>query len=76
MLRHLRFKVFELQETKLPARLINTTNERRLVQGHGDARELYRGGKGFRRCYSEQDNGDLRLHSLDEMPRILLLWAS
>ncbi|GFY02546.1 hypothetical protein TNCV_3504261 [Trichonephila clavipes] len=27
--------MFELQETKLPVRLINTTNERRLVQGHG-----------------------------------------
>ncbi|GFV46022.1 hypothetical protein TNCV_2200321 [Trichonephila clavipes] len=34
MLKHLRFDISELQETKLPERLINTTNERRLVQGH------------------------------------------
>ncbi|GFY06282.1 uncharacterized protein TNCV_2680741 [Trichonephila clavipes] len=34
MLKHLRFNIFELQETKLPVRLINTPNERRLVQGH------------------------------------------
>ncbi|GFS94515.1 hypothetical protein TNCV_2015251 [Trichonephila clavipes] len=34
MLKHLRFDNFELQETMLPVRLINTTNERRLVQGH------------------------------------------
>ncbi|GFS55396.1 hypothetical protein TNCV_1626871 [Trichonephila clavipes] len=30
----LRFDIFELLENKLPVRLINTTNERRLVQGH------------------------------------------
>ncbi|GFT33876.1 hypothetical protein TNCV_4383661 [Trichonephila clavipes] len=35
MLKHLRFDIFELQEAKLLVRLINTTNERRLVQGHG-----------------------------------------
>ncbi|GFU55666.1 hypothetical protein TNCV_1649761 [Trichonephila clavipes] len=34
MLKHLRFDIFELQETMLPERLINTANERRLVQGH------------------------------------------
>ncbi|GFT24846.1 hypothetical protein TNCV_3021331 [Trichonephila clavipes] len=34
MLKHLRFDIFGLQEAKLPVRLINTTNERRLVQGH------------------------------------------
>ncbi|GFY29540.1 hypothetical protein TNCV_2627101 [Trichonephila clavipes] len=34
MLKHLRFDIFELQETKLPVRLVNTTKERRLVQGH------------------------------------------
>ncbi|GFT82273.1 hypothetical protein TNCV_4650801 [Trichonephila clavipes] len=32
--RHLHFDNFELQETKLSVRLINTTNERRLVQRH------------------------------------------
>ncbi|GFU71663.1 transposable element Tcb1 transposase [Trichonephila clavipes] len=34
MLTHLCFDIFELQETKLPIRLINITNERRLVHGH------------------------------------------
>ncbi|GFW59644.1 hypothetical protein TNCV_2756531 [Trichonephila clavipes] len=33
MLKHLRFDIFELQETKLPVRLISTRNERRPVQG-------------------------------------------
>ncbi|GFT95655.1 hypothetical protein TNCV_310551 [Trichonephila clavipes] len=33
MTKHLRFDIFDLQETKLPLRLINTTNER-LVQEH------------------------------------------
>ncbi|GFU96722.1 hypothetical protein TNCV_839471 [Trichonephila clavipes] len=28
------FDIFELQETKLPVRLINTTNEWGIVQGH------------------------------------------
>ncbi|GFX15977.1 transposable element Tcb2 transposase [Trichonephila clavipes] len=34
MLEHLRSDIFELQETKLPVRLINSTNERILIQGH------------------------------------------
>ncbi|GFW60838.1 hypothetical protein TNCV_2672591 [Trichonephila clavipes] len=34
MLKPLRFGIFEIQEMKLPVRLINTTNEQRLVQGH------------------------------------------
>ncbi|GFY18712.1 uncharacterized protein TNCV_2399341 [Trichonephila clavipes] len=34
MLKNLRFDIFELQETKLPVRLINSTNERRVVQRH------------------------------------------
>ncbi|GFV93446.1 hypothetical protein TNCV_1987611 [Trichonephila clavipes] len=34
MLKDLHFNIFELQEPTLPVRLINTTNERRLVQGH------------------------------------------
>ncbi|GFT92764.1 hypothetical protein TNCV_739521 [Trichonephila clavipes] len=34
MLKHLRFDIFELQETKILVRLVNTTNEWRLVQGH------------------------------------------
>ncbi|GFW66200.1 uncharacterized protein TNCV_1710991 [Trichonephila clavipes] len=35
MPKHLHFDIFELQETELLVRLINTTNERRLIQGHG-----------------------------------------
>ncbi|GFY15420.1 hypothetical protein TNCV_1572311 [Trichonephila clavipes] len=34
MLKLLRFDIFEQQETKLPVRLIYTTNERGIVQGH------------------------------------------
>ncbi|GFT54021.1 hypothetical protein TNCV_153821 [Trichonephila clavipes] len=34
MLKHLRFDIFELLETKLPLRLMNTTTELRLAQGH------------------------------------------
>ncbi|GFV10538.1 hypothetical protein TNCV_2584321 [Trichonephila clavipes] len=34
MLKHLRFDIFKPYEKKLPVRLINPTNERRLVQGH------------------------------------------
>ncbi|GFV55198.1 hypothetical protein TNCV_1382191 [Trichonephila clavipes] len=34
MLKHLRFDIFEQQETKLPVRLVNTTDERRRVQRH------------------------------------------
>ncbi|GFU54313.1 hypothetical protein TNCV_576891 [Trichonephila clavipes] len=55
LLNHLRFDIFKLQEMKLPVRLINTTNERRLVQGHetplrdkGDIEDVS----------SELDNGD------------------
>ncbi|GFV94566.1 hypothetical protein TNCV_3826331 [Trichonephila clavipes] len=48
-LKHLRFDIFELLETKLPVRLINTTNKRRLVKGHettplrvkGDIRDVF-----------------------------------
>ncbi|GFX94086.1 hypothetical protein TNCV_3414481 [Trichonephila clavipes] len=56
ILKLLRLDIFELRETKLPVRWINTTNEWRLVQGHettplrvkGDieyvSRELNNGG--------------------------------
>ncbi|GFU92971.1 hypothetical protein TNCV_2081171 [Trichonephila clavipes] len=44
MLKHLRIDILELQEMKLPGRLINTKNERRLVRGHGGTRQL-RGGR-------------------------------
>ncbi|GFS85821.1 hypothetical protein TNCV_2973641 [Trichonephila clavipes] len=34
------------------------------------------GEKGYQRCYSELDNRGLKLHFLDETPRILLLSAT
>ncbi|GFT45178.1 hypothetical protein TNCV_1544361 [Trichonephila clavipes] len=56
MLKHLCFDIFELQKTKLSVRLINTTNERRLVQEHetllkvkGDIEDVSR----------ELDNGEV-----------------
>ncbi|PRD37728.1 UNVERIFIED_CONTAM: hypothetical protein NCL1_05125 [Trichonephila clavipes] len=67
---HLRFDIFELQETKLLVLLINTTNERRLAQGHetllkvkGDTEDVS----------SELDKRGYRLHFLDERSRIILL---
>ncbi|GFT19255.1 transposable element Tcb1 transposase [Trichonephila clavipes] len=39
----LRLGISELQETKLPVRLINTTNERKEVEGHEDTRQLHLG---------------------------------
>ncbi|GFV07720.1 hypothetical protein TNCV_4942221 [Trichonephila clavipes] len=55
MLKHLCFDIFELQETKLPVRLINTTNERRLVQGHETLLKV----KGdIEDVTSELDNGE------------------
>ncbi|GFU54612.1 hypothetical protein TNCV_2160851 [Trichonephila clavipes] len=52
---HLRFDIFELQETKLPVRLIITTNERRLVQGYETPKRV----KGdIEDVSSELDNGD------------------
>ncbi|GFT82322.1 hypothetical protein TNCV_4651211 [Trichonephila clavipes] len=73
MLKHLRFEILELQDTKLPVRRINTTNERRLVQGHGTLLKVKRDitdGSG------KLDNEDFRLPFLDEIPRIILLSAS
>ncbi|GFX04127.1 hypothetical protein TNCV_3972761 [Trichonephila clavipes] len=55
MVKHLRFDILERQYTKLPARMINTTNERRLVQEH----ETPPRAKGdFEDVSSEVDNGD------------------
>ncbi|GFW17667.1 uncharacterized protein TNCV_2652241 [Trichonephila clavipes] len=71
MLKHLRFNIFKLQETKLPVRLINTTNERRLVQGHETTPLRVKGD--MEDACSELDSGSQRLHFLDETPRILLL---
>ncbi|GFV42243.1 uncharacterized protein TNCV_3164741 [Trichonephila clavipes] len=73
MLKHLGFNIFELRETTLPVRLINTTNERRLVHGHettplwmkGDIEDVY-----------SVDNWGQRLYFLDETPRVILLLAN
>ncbi|GFW75153.1 hypothetical protein TNCV_448581 [Trichonephila clavipes] len=61
MLKHLRFDIFELQETKLLVRLINTTKERRLVQGN----ETQLSVKGnIKDVSSELDNGGESLYFL------------
>ncbi|GFS73530.1 uncharacterized protein TNCV_5003001 [Trichonephila clavipes] len=73
MFKHLRFDIFEPQETKLSVRLINTTNERRLVQGHETPLKVK---EDIEDASSELDNGGYMLHFLDERPRILLLSAS
>ncbi|GFV98221.1 integrase catalytic domain-containing protein [Trichonephila clavipes] len=54
VLKNLRFNIFELQATKLPVRLINTTNERRLIQGHETTPLRV---KGDIDVYREMDNG-------------------
>ncbi|PRD31663.1 UNVERIFIED_CONTAM: hypothetical protein NCL1_22940 [Trichonephila clavipes] len=55
MLKHLRFDIFELQETKLPVRLIKIINERILAQG----REIPLRVKGdIEAVSSELDNGE------------------
>ncbi|GFV65390.1 uncharacterized protein TNCV_2638201 [Trichonephila clavipes] len=75
MIKHLSFNIFELQETKLPVRLINTTNEQRPVQGHETTPLRVKGG--IKDVYSELDIGlGQRLHFLDETPRIILLSAN
>ncbi|GFU08966.1 hypothetical protein TNCV_1318411 [Trichonephila clavipes] len=56
MLKHLRLDVFELQETKLPVRLINTTNERRKFQGHETTPLMVKGN--IEDVSSEVDNED------------------
>ncbi|GFW81913.1 hypothetical protein TNCV_2885871 [Trichonephila clavipes] len=55
---HLRFDIFKIQETKLPLRLINTTDERRLVQGHETPLREKRDIEDFS---SEIDNGRLKV---------------
>ncbi|GFV83194.1 uncharacterized protein TNCV_1899211 [Trichonephila clavipes] len=56
MLKHLRFDIFEPRETNLPVRMINTTNERRLVQGHETT--PLRVKEDIENVFSELDNGD------------------
>ncbi|GFV44624.1 hypothetical protein TNCV_3365351 [Trichonephila clavipes] len=66
MLKHFRSDIFELQKTKSPVQLINTTNERIPVQGHETSLRV----KGdIEVVSSELNNG---YFFLDEMPRILL----
>ncbi|GFS86095.1 hypothetical protein TNCV_1583421 [Trichonephila clavipes] len=55
MFKHLRFDIFQLQETKLPVRLINITNVRRLVQGHETIPLRVKGD--IKDASSERDNG-------------------
>ncbi|GFU88208.1 uncharacterized protein TNCV_846011 [Trichonephila clavipes] len=71
MFKHLRFDIFELLETKLPVRPINTTNERRLVQGHETTSLRVKGD--IEDVSSELDNTGLKLPFLDETSRIILL---
>ncbi|GFV50333.1 hypothetical protein TNCV_622411 [Trichonephila clavipes] len=61
----------KLQETKLPVRLINTTNEQRLVQRHETIPLRVKGD--IKDVSSELDNRGYRLPFLDETSRILLL---
>ncbi|GFX55794.1 uncharacterized protein TNCV_3428651 [Trichonephila clavipes] len=74
MLKLLHFEIFEQQETKLPVRLINTTNDRRILQGRETAPLRVKGD--IEDVSSELDNGGYRWHFLDETPRTLLLLAS
>ncbi|GFV81391.1 hypothetical protein TNCV_2034001 [Trichonephila clavipes] len=66
MLKRLRFEIFELLETKLPIQLINTTNERKLVQGHKTT--PLRVKEDIVDVSSKQSNGGYRLPFLDEAP--------
>ncbi|GFU81367.1 hypothetical protein TNCV_1380351 [Trichonephila clavipes] len=72
-LKHLRFDIFKLQETKFPIQLINTTNEQRLAQEQEATLLRVKGDIGD--VSSELHNGDRQLHFLDETPRTLLLSA-
>ncbi|GFU06740.1 retrovirus-related Pol polyprotein from transposon 17.6 [Trichonephila clavipes] len=58
MLKHLHLDIFELQETKLLVRLINTTDERKLVQVHETTPLKVKGD--IEDVSSELDNGDLK----------------
>ncbi|GFV18227.1 uncharacterized protein TNCV_170301 [Trichonephila clavipes] len=71
MLKHLRFDIFELQEMKLPVRLISTTNEWRLRTRGLETIPLRVKGD-IEGVSNELDNGGLKLHFLDETPKILL----
>ncbi|GFU70634.1 hypothetical protein TNCV_641641 [Trichonephila clavipes] len=70
MLKDLRFDIFGPQETKLLVLLFDSTNERRLVQGHEATPPWMKG------VSSDLDNRGLRLHYLDETPINPLLSSS
>ncbi|GFX03917.1 hypothetical protein TNCV_4678221 [Trichonephila clavipes] len=72
MLKHLRFNIFELQETQLPLRLINTTNERILVQGHETT--PLRVKRDIEDVYCELDNGVVKI-PLDLTLRTRIIWS-
>ncbi|GFU25345.1 hypothetical protein TNCV_3054091 [Trichonephila clavipes] len=67
MLKPLRFDIFELQETKLPVRLIKTTNEGILVQGHKNPLRVKRD---IEDVSSELDNGVKALSIIQVTVRI------
>ncbi|GFX71720.1 HTH_Tnp_Tc3_2 domain-containing protein [Trichonephila clavipes] len=71
MLKHLRLNISDLRETKLPIRLINTINERRLVKGHETTPPRVK--RNIEDVSRELDNMGLRLNFLDETPIIILL---
>ncbi|GFT42746.1 uncharacterized protein TNCV_2345491 [Trichonephila clavipes] len=75
MLKILHFDIFELQETKLPVRLIDTTNERRQVQGHETTPLRVKGNIEDMFTVNWKMMGQ-RLHFLDETLRIILLSAN
>ncbi|GFV59997.1 hypothetical protein TNCV_1401051 [Trichonephila clavipes] len=65
MLKHLCSDVFESQETKLPVRLINTTNEHySITRGHETTALRVQGD--IKDVSTELYNGGERMHFLDE----------
>ncbi|GFW71039.1 hypothetical protein TNCV_191301 [Trichonephila clavipes] len=71
MLKHFRFDIFEVQKTKLPVRLINTTNEWRLVQEHETTplRGREEIPKDIREERPEERGGDLRAETSKDQIR-------
>ncbi|GFT40095.1 hypothetical protein TNCV_2171101 [Trichonephila clavipes] len=63
-----RILVLSTAETELPVRLINTTNEQRLVQGHETT--PLRVKRDIEDVYSELDNGGQRLHFWMKRPEL------
>ncbi|GFV50806.1 hypothetical protein TNCV_4237611 [Trichonephila clavipes] len=72
MPKYLGFNIFEIQETKLPVRLINTTMILDYFKDTWTRDNSTKDERGYRRCYSELDNMSLNLHFLDETRGFLL----